>query len=1259
MSSKYIYFGNTSISSNSVHYGDCSKSSDIDKLESVDDLINDITADALAGVDGQYKKTDLQDGIQHLKVTPKWRKNTPDNNAKADNADKLHLSILSRVSTSTQEYVLNKIAELYTPDCAEQDKQIEIPKDFSNLDDVIDKGVNVYLMKQQASIDAVDTKKTSLKTQKSQLKTQKKREQYAVGMLKSSGVNESDIAIRQEKITNIESQIAKLDVQIKKLNDKQKSLEKQKSENQENASKIKEQIQDHIKTDLHPANAESIGDGYLYIFLKDSNVDGFGKLKLYSEYKASIKHNLTYFAEVDISEYTECDYRSADADSASTRIQLPSCYAKDNQTYELEQVVVLFSKVQLSSARLDKIEIDSKLQSSHAQNLNISNLKDSFDMSLRENISFAKAKVRDIKYKYIDNSAKQADWDKLEVYPVLDICKSLQWNLLVNDPVGVMDHNNFAIGWCQTQLSKICVEIQADNYGKSSILIANFLFNPQMSGLMDVNLNGLDGDSLGFKTTNLYGDDTTQAQFKNLVTNWNAKANQLKEVNRTKDTIDLELLKYNLRSNARSIMRGFMEAFQAQGLAWIDPTDKLIECWRDMFSVGAHGYGSSFERWFDTVNHLSIDPQTTDNLYDVISDRPVDKLETTYTTKTVGFGKDAQYVNKLTGYTLTSYEYHIDYYKQTIKTYNEKLELTDTQVSYIDKDQNPIAKDKLGDHIRDNAPDGLKYMTRALKPSGSDPDDFIRTWIANSLSQVTNTDITTFLQGNKPEVSELLVPSGDVDKAKGTYDKDKLALSNSIELVLKQANSVDIDRSQFQEAVKKYTKQYAQKAISKADSTTGKAYKLADDLLNGKSVSSDLISLTKDKRVETAMISFINKVHIRYVNHEFTKSLLSYKPQRKYFTDLLENSFELTNFFGSGEGSVTKILLSSNFDVNVVRGQEVSATLAKAARGRNISVEDRYYRGQTHFFLEENAYKEFQNQVHEETQQHLDKLKSNNLIDKEMYDDLKNQKTSLGSLRYQAITGAIESAYGAYSAINELNEELEKLQKTEGMENAIVCLGITKQIFEIQNNCVKVINEYNNFKLSNSLLKTVPCTELFGSMESKIKAGKARKKALDSLIKTNDVVVGTLGLGISTLQLIQSVRSLSQSMNQNDEHAIRADIANFINSGATTLSSAKTIADTLKGEAKKTGEAVAKKASGSVISGAANTAEKLGIEGSEKLVAQGVRRLGIEALGLLAIPYLGEILLVIDIATTLWAAYEEMNKDNIYQQWVKLSNLYP
>ncbi|WP_224728187.1 hypothetical protein, partial [Francisella sp. SYW-2] len=174
------------------------------------------------------------------------------------------------------------------------------------------------------------------------------------------------------------------------------------------------------------------------------------------------------------------------------------------------------------------------------------------------------------------------------------------------------------------------------------------------------------------------------------------------------------------------------------------------------------------------------------------------------------------------------------------------------------------------------------------------------------------------------------------------------------------------------------------------------------------------------------------------------------------------------------------------------------------------------------------------------------------------------------------------------------------------------------------------------------------------------------------LLKMNDVVTGTLGLGISTLQLIQSVRSLAESMNQNDEHIIRTDMANFINAGATTVSSAKAIADTLKDQAREKLKDMAienrakknlAKQGGNLLEQGAKQGLKNGAEVvTEKLVAKGAIA-GIErviggAAAFLAIPYLGEILLVIDIATTLWAAWEEAHKDNIYQQWVKLSNLY-
>ena len=70
--------------------------------------------------------------------------------------------------------------------------------------------------------------------------------------------------------------------------------------------------------------------------------------------------------------------------------------------------------------------------------------------------------------------------------------------------------------------------------------------------------------------------------------------------------------------------------------------------------------------------------------------------------------------------------------------------------------------------------------------------------------------------------------------------------------------------------------------------------------------------------------------------------------------------------------------------------------------------------------------------------------------------------------------------------------------------------------------------------------------------DTTVKTSIARRNKLSSLMKTNEVVIGTLGLGISTLQLMQSLRSLANNMNQNDEHVIRADLANLINASATT-----------------------------------------------------------------------------------------------------------
>jgi len=102
------------------------------------------------------------------------------------------------------------------------------------------------------------------------------------------------------------------------------------------------------------------------------------------------------------------------------------------------------------------------------------------------------------------------------------------------------------------------------------------------------------------------------------------------------------------------------------------------------------------------------------------------------------------------------------------------------------------------------------------------------------------------------------------------------------------------------------------------------------------------------------------------------------------------------------------------------------------------------------------------------------------------------------------------------------------------------------------------------------------------------------------------------------------------------------------------VSAAQGIAKTLQGAEK------------AVVKGGIDALDKIGqnvgtrtvgSEGTEYVAAQLFKKLGVKAGAALTVPYLGEVLLAIDVITTLWQAIEESNKDNVYQIWVKLSGL--
>jgi urocanate hydratase len=132
---------------------------------------------------------------------------------------------------------------------------------------------------------------------------------------------------------------------------------------------------------------------------------------------------------------------------------------------------------------------------------------------------------------------------------------------------------------------------------------------------------------------------------------------------------------------------------------------------------------------------------------------------------------------------------------------------------------------------------------------------------------------------------------------------------------------------------------------------------------------------------------------------------------------------------------------------------------------------------------------------------------------------------------------------------------------------------------------------------------------------------------------------------------MQSMRSIVRDMNKNDDHVLRSDIASFINAGAGTVSAAQGIAKTLQGAEKvaveKTASIFAKNVGSKTT--AKTTFRETAIIGMEKL--------GVRAGAALTVPYLGEVLLAIDVITTLWQAIEESRKDNVYQIWIKLAGL--
>ena len=445
---------------------------------------------------------------------------------------------------------------LYKCESAEEDKELIAPTDFTDLGGLISTGISYKKRSQARKIAVLDSKKQNFLSE-----IAKKKQDIKKNEVKGSGVSELDKDYVKQEILKLQVAVRNLNKEVAELEIEQQGLET-------TYSHLADHIASVISKDLQPCNAESLGEGFVYVLLEDSKVAGFEKLKLYAEYKSTMVDEELIYNRLDISEYEDCDYRVASEDNPTEYINLPSCYVKDGELDELKKVVVLYSHAQLSSERLDKLESDASLQSNHARSLKVSDLKDNFEASLVGNEDRAKKVARDLVDKYKDEVASQADWQGLEVYPILDESKAVRWSLLLDDKLGVLNNNNYAIDWVQTQLSKLCVDIQAEPQSRSCVYVANFLYDPQASGLLDVDRRVVEGLSLKFHS---YDDGNKRDNTQALITGWLSKDSRLKEINHTRTIIDIDTLRYHLRSKSRMLLRSLMKGISSTGTGLARP----------------------------------------------------------------------------------------------------------------------------------------------------------------------------------------------------------------------------------------------------------------------------------------------------------------------------------------------------------------------------------------------------------------------------------------------------------------------------------------------------------------------------------------------------------------------------------------------------------------------------------------------------------------------------------------------------------------
>ncbi|MDC0535983.1 hypothetical protein OAO18_09270, partial [Francisellaceae bacterium] len=595
-------------------------------------------------------------GLQTLKVIPKWRK------VIVGGDDIESFAAISRLSPETQAMVLAQIAEYYQAQTAAEDQFIGntdkiTPK--TKWSTIVTKGHNNRLQGVQATIKKLDQQilAADLKIKDpNNIPTQSDYE--AIDQLKA------ERAKHQTNLTNLQSQDIELAV-----------------------SNIKAMMQ----KDCLPAYAQNLGSGYLYVFLKDAQVQVenqsiYSDAHLFKEYQITSDGINYQFSEVDINFQAGEDIRQAN-EASSPFIELPAAFVKqntkdpndDSNVTSLEQVNYFYSPTQLSWARVHQYgglaENDPRV--THSLTLPSNNEVLNALMGKPTDSSLFSETLKRVEQPKPDNlksiwqqqvlsryqpeqtiylDKSQSQWETLRVFAVESDTSDLPY-VLLNDPFGLYLEQVQQILYSQRQISDIVNQIQGGTKNnvadareiemKTAVLAWQSFFNPKAMGLIKV--NGLSNPM--YDITGI--PDAYQQHWKILKERYDA-------IMKGQSDLDESKLQYALKKHSRDFFKALMRFQQTQACDQLkQPVFSAL--WQDHFSAGLVNYISVHTQFWGMIQPLCIDPNSIDQDLES-SVLPLDEIELQVSANVVGVdmwagkGSVSYQGYKHTQYTLSGYQ---------------------------------------------------------------------------------------------------------------------------------------------------------------------------------------------------------------------------------------------------------------------------------------------------------------------------------------------------------------------------------------------------------------------------------------------------------------------------------------------------------------------------------------------------------------------------------------------------------------------------